>query len=196
MATPLRVGIFGGSFNPPHVAHVLAASYTLLVAPLDRVCVIPVFQHPFAKELAPYEARLRMCQLAFEGVPRCEVSDVERQLGGESRTLRTLEHLQEVRPDWSMRLIIGSDVVADLPKWHQFDRIAAIAQPFVLQRRGSGKSDDAAKADKSVLPEVSSTEIRELLARGDLDPLSMLVPRSVLDFVREQRLYGWAETAR
>jgi nicotinate-nucleotide adenylyltransferase len=181
----LRVGIFGGSFNPPHVAHVLAASYTLLVAPIDRVCVIPVFQHPFAKELAPYAARLRMCELAFEGVARVDVSDVERRLGGESRTLRTLEHLREAEPSWSMRLIIGSDVVADLPKWHQFDRIAEIAPPFVLERRGVGNAETA------VLPEVSSTEIRELARRGDIEQLSMLLPRAVLDFVREQRLYGW-----
>jgi nicotinate-nucleotide adenylyltransferase len=186
----LRVGIFGGSFNPPHVAHVLAASYTLLVAPIDHVCVIPVFQHPFAKELAPYDARLRMCELAFAGDARVEVSDVERQLGGESRTLRTLEHLQETRPDWSMRLIIGSDVVADLPKWHQFDRIAAIAPPFVLERRG--KSDKPGKTDKSVLPEVSSTEIRELVRRGEMDELSMLLPRAVLELVRQNQLYGCA----
>jgi nicotinate-nucleotide adenylyltransferase len=185
----LRVGIFGGSFNPPHVAHVLAASYALLVAPIDRVCVIPVFQHPFAKELAPYEARLRMCELAFEGVARVEVSDVERRLGGESRTLRTLEHLQEAEPSWSMRLIIGSDVVADLPKWHQFDRIAAIAPPFVLERRGVGKTN------KSVLPEVSSTEIRELVRRGEMDELSMLLPRTVLELIRQNRLYGCAPSA-
>lgn len=183
-----RVGIFGGSFNPPHVAHVLAASYALLVAPIDSICVIPVFQHPFAKELAPYEARLRMCELAFEGVLHVEVSDVERRLGGESRTLRTLEHLQQVEPSWSMRLIIGSDVVADLPKWHQFDRIAAIAPPFVLERRGVGR------VDKSVLPEVSSTEVRELARKGQLDELSMLLPRRVLELVREQQLYGCAST--
>ncbi len=185
----LRVGIFGGSFNPPHVGHVLAASYALLVAPIDRVCVIPVYQHPFAKELAPYDSRLRMCELAFEGAPRVEVSDVERRLGGESRTLRTLEHLQEVEPSWSMRLIIGSDVVADLPKWHQFDRVAAIAPPFVLERRGVGKTE------KSLLPEVSSTEIRELARRGQQDELSMLLPRAVLDLVRDEKLYGWPSGA-
>ena len=180
----LRVGVFGGSFNPPHVAHVLAASYTLLIAPIDLVCVIPVFQHPFAKELAPYDARLRMCELAFEGVARVEVSDVERRLGGESRTLRTLEHLQEIEPDWSMRLIIGSDVVADLPKWHRFDRIAEIAPPFVLERRGVGTTG------KSVLPEVSSSEIRELARRGEIGELSLLLPRGVLEHVRQNRLYG------
>ena len=184
MGETLRVGIFGGSFNPPHVAHVLAASYTLLVAPVDCICVIPVFQHPFAKELAPFEARLRMCELAFEGVARVRVSDVERTLGGESRTLRTLEHLRETEPDWSMRLIIGSDVVADLPKWHQFERIASIAPPFVLARRGVGESA------KSVLPEVSSTEIRALAARGDIADLSLLLPQRVLTFMREQGLYG------
>jgi nicotinate-nucleotide adenylyltransferase len=189
MGSPRRVGIFGGSFNPPHVAHVLAASYTLLVAPIDELCVIPVFQHPFAKELVPYEARLRMCELAFEAVAHVSVSDVERELGGESRTLRTLEHLQRAHPDWSMRLVIGSDVVADLPKWHHFDRIAEIAPPFVLERRGVGPGD------KSVLPQVSSSEIRDLAKAGEMEQLTMLLPQRVLELVRAQGLYGAGDRA-
>jgi len=185
-----RVGIFGGSFNPPHVAHVLAAAYTLLVAPIDELWVIPVYQHPFSKELAPFEKRLAMCQLAFAGLPGVHVSDVERELGGESRTLRTLEHLQGAHPRWAMRLVIGSDVVADLPKWHQFDRIALLAPPFVLERHGS-----ANRPDRALLPAVSSTEIRDLFRAGRVDELALLMPQTVLDFARSEGLYAAAFAA-
>ncbi len=181
----LRVGVFGGSFNPPHVAHVLAAQYALLVAPIDRVLVVPVFQHPFAKELASFEQRLTMCRLAFADLERVEVSDLERRLGGESKTLRTLEHLAAAQPDWQLRLLIGADVVADLPKWHRFDRIAELAPPFVFARRGSRDNPGPA-----VLPEVSSTEVRELFAQKDAAGLRALVPRAVLAFAERERLYG------
>ena len=83
MTQQQRVGVFGGSFNPPHVGHVLAAAYLLSMAAVDRVLVIPVFRHPFAKTLASFEDRLAMCQLAMTWLPQVEVSDIERQLGGE-----------------------------------------------------------------------------------------------------------------
>src|SRR6478735_3989939 len=91
--TPRRVAIFGGSFNPPHVAHVLAVVYALSTAPIDEVLVVPVFHHPFSKELASFDERLAMCELALGWIPRVVVSSVERDLGGSSLTLRTVEHL-------------------------------------------------------------------------------------------------------
>jgi len=189
-----RVAIFGGSFNPPHVAHVLAVAYALSAAPVDEVLVVPVFQHPFSKELAPFEDRLAMCRLAVGWLPRVEVSDVERELGGESRTLRTLEHLAAVNPGWAMRLLVGADVVADLPKWHRFDRVAAIAPPIVLGRGGyasiaSGGAHPIEIAEVT-LPQVSSTEVRDALAAGDLDAVRWRLPRAVVEYMVERGLYG------
>src|SRR5438132_412880 len=82
-----RVAVFGGSFNPPHVSHVLAVVYALSVAPIDAVLIVPVFQHPFSKELASFDDRLAMCQAAMGWIPRTAISAVERELGGESLTL-------------------------------------------------------------------------------------------------------------
>jgi nicotinate-nucleotide adenylyltransferase len=180
-----RVGVFGGSFNPPHVAHVLAAAYALLVAPIDRVLVVPVYRHPFSKELASYEDRLAMCNLAFSPLPDVGVSTIERELGGESLTLRTLERLASEHPRWKMRLILGSDVVPDLPKWHRFDRIAEIAEPFVIERRGAGDH-----TERALLPEVSSTEIRASFAKGDFAYLASLLPSAVLSYARDRGLYA------
>lgn len=185
MSARTTVGVFGGSFNPPHVAHVLAVQYALLVAPIDRVFVVPVYRHPFSKELESFEDRLAMCQAAFDGLPRVTVSTVERELGGESKTLRTIEHLAGAHADWSFRIILGSDVVPDLPKWHRFDRIAEIAPPFVIERRGA-----TAPADRALLPELSSSEVRELFSRSAFHELAALVPRDVLRYARERGLYG------
>lgn len=182
----LRVAFFGGSFNPPHVSHVLAAVYALSTAPIDEVLVAPVYLHPFAKELADFDERVAMCQLAMGWIPRVRVTPVERELGGESRTLRTLEHLKVAHPDWSMRLMIGADVLADVPKWHRFDRIAELAPPLVLGRVGARTEG----APEPVLPSISSTEVREALAAGNLDAVSALVPASVLRHVLERGLYG------
>ena len=88
------VGIFGGSFNPPHLAHVLAVAVVLSRFEVARILVVPTYRHPFAKALAPYEDRVKMCELAMGFLPRVEVSRVEEELGGESRTLRTLQHLR------------------------------------------------------------------------------------------------------
>lgn len=174
-----RIAFFGGSFNPPHIAHVLAVVYALSVEAIDEVLVVPVFRHPFAKELADFDARLEMCRLAVGWIPGARVSDVERELGGESRTLRTLEHLAAQHPDWKMRLLVGADVLADLPKWHRFDRIAEIAPPIVLGRAGI----HAASAPEAVLPRISSTEIREAIAAGDIEAVRPRVPSVVIDYV-------------
>ncbi|MFO0553402.1 MAG: nicotinate-nicotinamide nucleotide adenylyltransferase [Polyangiaceae bacterium] len=179
-----RVGIFGGSFNPPHVGHVLAAAYALLVCPIDRILIVPVYQHPFAKALTPFEHRLAMCERAFADLPRASVSVVERELGGESLTLRTLERLASDHPSWRMRLLVGSDVVGEVHKWHRFDRISEIAPPFIIARRGT------TGGDRSILPEVSSTEVRALLAANDQAALEQLVPSSVIAYAREHRLFG------
>ena len=183
-STP-TVALFGGSFNPPHVSHVLAAVYALSVPAVDRVLVVPVYQHPFAKELAPFEDRLEMCRLALGWVPGVEVSAVERELGGESLTLRTVEHLVVAHPDWRLRLLVGADVLADLPKWHRWDRISELAPPIVLGRAGV----DDARAPEPFLPEVSSTEVRRALAAGDPDSVRMRVPAVVIRYATERGLY-------
>ncbi len=177
--------MFGGSFNPPHVAHLLAVTYALATAPIDEVLVVPVYQHPFAKELAPFDDRFEMCRLAMGWLPRVAISRVEEELGGESRTLRTLEHLARQHPDWSMRLLVGSDVLADASKWHRFDRIVEIAPPLVLGRVGSPDP----RASLPVLPALSSTEVRDALAASDDVALRPRVPAAVLDYIAARRLY-------
>ena len=180
-----RVAIYGGSFNPPHVGHVLAVAYVLATADVDEIVVVPTFQHPFAKELASFDDRFALCKAAFGFLPRTSVSAVERELGGESRTLRTLEHLAAVNASWEMRLMVGADILGDAPKWHGFERVRAIAPLLVLGRAGVPRAD----APEPLLPAVSSTSIRALLAAGRPDDVRTLVPRAVLAEIARRGLY-------
>jgi nicotinate-nucleotide adenylyltransferase len=199
-ASVTRVAIFGGSFNPPHVGHVLAVVYALSTAPIDEVLVVPVYQHPFAKDLAPFADRLELCRLALGWLPRVTISTVEEELGGESRTLRTVEHLRAAHPECTLRLLVGADVLGDLPKWHRWDRIAELAPPLVLVRNGlqplAGQpgvtwvGEHGGAPPEPVLPRVSSTEIREALAAGNVDAVRGLVPAAVLDYIMARGLFG------
>jgi nicotinate-nucleotide adenylyltransferase len=180
------VCVFGGSFNPPHIAHVLALSIVLARFDVARILVVPTFQHPFAKSLAPFDDRVRMCELAMGWLPRVEVSRVEEELGGESRTLRTIEHLRARHPDEPLRFLMGADLVLESSKWYAWDKIAALAPPIVLGR--VGVSYDG--APPPVLPAVSSTDVRQAIAAGRWSEIEPLVPKDVLAYVRARGLYG------
>ena len=186
-AVPI-VGVFGGSFNPPHLSHVLAHAVVLARFDVERLLVVQTFQHPFAKSLAPYEDRVKMCELAMGWLPRVEVSRVEEELGGESRTLRTLEHLETRYPSKRLRFIMGADIMVESSKWYAFDRISALAPPIVLGRVGV----DYPGAPPPVLPAISSTEVRAKLADDDADlgPVAELVPKAVIEYARARRLYS------
>jgi nicotinate-nucleotide adenylyltransferase len=182
----MKVAVFGGSFNPPHVAHVLACALVLSMEDVDRLLVVPAYKHPFAKPLAPFGDRVVMCELAMAWMPRVQVSRVEEELGGESRTLRTLEHLANAHKQWNLRLVIGADVLVDAPRWFGFEAIEKLAPPIVLGRAGL----DAPSAGPALLPDVSSTQVRAAIGRGAWDEAARFVPRSVLAHVRARGLYG------
>ena len=180
------VGVFGGSFNPPHLAHVLALAVVLARFEVERILVVPTYQHPFAKALAPYEDRVKMCELAMAVLPRVEVSRIEEALGGESRTLRTIERLRADHPGKPLRFVMGADLVVESAKWYAFDRVAALAPPIVLGRVGVVYDG----APPPILPAISSTDVRARIAAGRWEELAELVPRAVLAYARERGLYA------
>lgn len=179
------LALFGGSFNPPHIGHVLAVTYVLATQPVDGALVVPVFEHAFGKELAPFADRMALAEAAMAWLPRVEVSDVEKRFGGESRTLFTLRELQRQRPGDSFRLVIGSDVLPDLPKWHRWDLIESMAPPIVLGRAGH----EHPGAPPAMLPEVSSTALRAHARSGTLAEVAHLVPTRVREAIEARGLY-------
>jgi nicotinate-nucleotide adenylyltransferase len=184
----VKVALLGGSFNPPHVGHLLAAHYVRATQGVDEVWLMPAYQHPFGKALESFEHRVRMCEAMCRDTSGwMKTSQVEREVaerGGSGRTVETLTYLVERHPEVAFSLIIGSDILRDLPNWKSFDRIQQMVRVLVLYRAGY-------PAQGTVGPpvaEVSSTQIREMMARGE--PPVELVPSAVLDYARQARLYG------
>jgi nicotinate-nucleotide adenylyltransferase len=184
VAAGREIALLGGSFNPPHVAHVMAAYWVLETQGVAEVWLLPSYRHPFGKALAPWDDRVRMCELAARAVRGLHVCTAEAELADDplvGKTARTLEHLVAKHPDVRFALAVGSDVLADLPKWYRWDRVRELARIVVVGRQGHGGTDAPA------LPAVSSTEIRARISRGE--DVSTLVPRRVLEYVRERGLY-------
>jgi nicotinate-nucleotide adenylyltransferase len=180
-----EIALLGGSFNPPHVGHLMATLYVRATLGCDEVWLVPAFNHPFGKPLAPFDDRVAMCEaMATDVGPWLKVSRAESEVGGEGRTVELLEWLLPRHPGVTFRWIIGSDILADLPKWKAWDRIQALVRITVLHRAGYPAPD----ALGPPMAEVSSTEIRRLLEAGQVP--TALVPRKALDVARERRLYG------
>ena len=180
-----RVAILGGSFNPPHVAHLMAAYWTLATQDVREVWLLPSFRHPFGKELAPFDDRVRMCELAARGVRGVAVCTAERELAGDphvGKTARTLEHLVAKHPDTEFALVVGADILPDTPKWWRWDLVNELARVIVVGREGFPPVPGA-----PTFPAISSTEIRARIARGA--DVSGLGPRKVRQYVEEQGLY-------
>jgi nicotinate-nucleotide adenylyltransferase len=191
----MRVAVFGGSFNPPHVGHQLAALWVLETADVDELWFVPTFVHPFEKALAPFEDRRRMCERAAAALgPRVRISDIEARLGGPSRTLRTIETLKDANPGVDFALVIGADLVDELATWHGAEELRRLV-PFIVVGR-MGRAVPPPSAPDSVapiaIPDVSSTAIRAALAQGR--SVSAWVPRAVLAYIFERGLYGASET--
>jgi nicotinate-nucleotide adenylyltransferase len=186
---PREIALLGGSFNPPHVAHLMAAYWALATQGVSEVWLLPAYRHPFGKALAPFEHRVRMCELAVAELDaaRVRVCADEADLADDplsGRTVRTLEHLAAKYPGTRFALVVGTDVLGETPKWYRWDRVRELAEIVVVGRQGYAGAADGAP----LLPPISSTEVRERLERGE--PVGDLVPRAVLRYVAEHRLYG------
>lgn len=177
------VAVYGGSFDPPHVAHVLVVAWVLTATEADRVLVVPAYQHPLGKEArTAYEHRVHMCELAVADLARVEVSRIEEQLGGDSRTLRTLEALGEQMPEARFRFVMGADLLDEVSEWHRFDLIEALAPPLIVGRAGYPGPEGTV-----ALPGVSSTDLRERLHSGQ--GTEGLLHRDVATYIHEHGLY-------
>jgi nicotinate-nucleotide adenylyltransferase len=182
-----HVALYGGSFDPPHLGHVLSVAWALSATDVDQVWIIPTWKHALEKEhQASFEERFAMCELAFAPLHHVEVLSIEQRLGGVSRTLRTIEALESTHPDASFRLLIGADVLPGTDRWHRWDEVVRAAPPLVIGRQGYPLPEGCPIS----IPDVNSTDIRARLSNaGDV---SGVVPTSVIAHIREQGLYQGA----
>ena len=194
--SPVRLGVFGGTFDPVHVGHLAIAHAALESVPLDRVLFVIARRSPL-KERGPIASeadRLRMLELAVAGEPRFAVSRVELDRDGPSYTVDTLEFLagSDGRPSGGpddLFLILGSDAIADLPRWKDPDRIARLATLVVADRPGAPERIGDAPVVRFDAPriDISSRELRARAARGR--SLRYLVPDPVWKHIKARGLY-------
>jgi nicotinate-nucleotide adenylyltransferase len=187
-----RIALYGGSFNPPHVAHQMAVLYVMETQPVDQVWIVPTYVHPFAdKVLATFEHRVAMCKLMAEPLgERVLVSKLEEELAQRpgfrvSRTLDLVDYL--VDAGLEVRLVVGSDIMTESSKWHRWHDIVAKAPPIILGRPGYD-APVGGHVTGVQLPAISSTQIRRMHATGDRQ-VTNLVPRTVYDYIVQHRLY-------
>lgn len=177
------VSLFGGSFNPPHVVHGMVCLY-LLHTGADEVWLIPTWRHAFAKELAPFEDRMAMArQLVAPLGARARVLDIEAHRDGPSYTVDTVRQLRAAHPDLDFEWVVGSDILDEIHRWKEADLLRTLVRFRVVFRGGHRPGMEG-----PVFPEVSSTEIREALRRGEGH--RGLLPWAVWEHIHTRGLYG------
>jgi nicotinate-nucleotide adenylyltransferase len=191
----VRIGVFGGTFDPPHVGHLLVANDAREALELDRLIFVPAGAQPFKVDTPPVataQDRLEMVRLAVADDANYAVDDAEINRKGLSFTVDTLEHLSERNPAARLYLLMGEDVLAGFEKWRSPARIRQLATLVVVSRGGLAGSvaDPATSAVLRVSTrrvDVSSTEIRERRRAGK--SIKGFVPESVERFIDVRGLY-------
>lgn len=195
----MRLIVFGGSFNPVHVGHLILAEEAIEELGADACVLVPAFKAPHKERAcgASDRDRLDMLRAAVEGESRFLVDDCEIARGGVSYTVSTLEQLiQRYRPDGKPVLLIGDDLAPGFASWREPDRIAAMADIALARRTGEGPVDfpwPHVRLGNSLV-EISSSRIRERLASGSSCKQSL--PPGVFSLIRERGLYGYRGSPR
>lgn len=188
-----RIGLFGGSFDPVHLGHLLVAQAAREELGLDRLFFVLAAQSPFKPESrpAPAAARLQWLRLALAGQCHCEIDDQEIRRGGISYAIDTLRDYGRRFPQAAFFYLIGADNVAKLPLWREANALAQLAEFVVIPRPGGGDPPFPAPFRGRKLTgfpmAVSSSQIRERVKAGL--PIDPLVPTAVAGAIRDHRLY-------
>ena len=198
----MRIGIYGGTFAPPHAGHVAAAQAFMTQMKLDILYVIPAGIPPH-KQVASNDDprhRIRMCELAFGGMEGVIVSDCEIRRGGKSYTVDTLREF--AAPEHRLFLLCGTDMMLTLDTWYQAEEIFRLCYPIYIRREDDRSLDKkliakigeyqekfGAIVRRVVMPPVvlSSTEVRRAVAEGQ--PIDHMVAPAVAEYIRQNGLY-------
>ncbi len=200
----MRLGLFGGSFDPVHYGHLLLAECCREEQRLDRVLFLPaaVPPHKQDQELTPAQTRIDMLELAIAGHEQFAVSRYEVERGGISYTVDTLRHFQQEDPHGELFFLLGADMLRDLPHWREAAQVCELAMPIVVRRPGFEEPDfdclvgltspariDRFRQHQVEMPAIglSSTEIRRRVARGL--SIRYRVPRAVEKLIETEGLY-------
>ncbi|MDE5413843.1 nicotinate-nucleotide adenylyltransferase [Alkalihalobacterium chitinilyticum] len=194
-----KIGILGGTFDPPHIGHLLIAQEVLEQCKLDEIWFMPANIPPHKKndEVSSVTDRIEMVTKAIEGVEQFTVSTVELERNGPSYTVDTLKELKMKLPDVEFYFIIGGDMIEQLHTWERIDELFEYVTFVGLQRPGYSQSSKyAEKLQLLTIPQVdiSSSDIRERLKEGR--GIRYFVPEQVRQFIEERQLYGTSASVR
>jgi nicotinate-nucleotide adenylyltransferase len=195
----VKLGLLGGTFNPPHIGHLVCAQQALAQLELDRVLLVPVHEPPHKGiEADPgVEHRVELCRRAAAGSDRLEVSLADADVPGPSYTVDTLRRLHERCPGDDLTFIVGGDMALSLPTWRAPEAVLELAELGVAEREGVRRADIAERLSELGagrvrffdMPrlDVSSSLIRRFVAAGR--PIKYLVPDGVADYIEQAGLY-------
>ncbi|MFC4800870.1 nicotinate-nucleotide adenylyltransferase [Neobacillus sp. GCM10023253] len=187
----VKVGILGGTFDPPHFGHLLIANEVLAALSLDEIWLMPNREPPHKKksESISNNDRLQMLDLAIEGNQAFKIQPIELDREGPSYTLDTMKVLNETYPGHQFHFIIGADMIEYLPKWHKIDELVKLVQFVGVQRPSYSHLTEYPILYVDVpAMEVSSSMIRERFKNGKT--ARYLMPDSIIHYIEENHLYG------
>ncbi|HSG82608.1 MAG TPA: nicotinate-nucleotide adenylyltransferase [Gemmatimonadota bacterium] len=188
----MRLGIFGGTFDPPHVGHLIVADDAAAALRLDRVVFVPAGRHPLkgARVEAPESIRLQMIEAATAGNELFGVDDRELRRQGASFTVDTLTEIAAENPGAELFLLVGSDILAELDQWRRVDEINRLADVTIISRAGvdatAASSGDYRRVEVTHVA-ISSSDVRDRIRTGR--PYRYLVPGPVYKIIEENSLY-------
>lgn len=200
----MRIGIFGGTFNPIHTGHLIVAQEVKEKCSLDKIFFIPAFSPPHkpGKEISNSLHRLAMVSLAIEGRPGFEVSDMEIRRGGSSYSIDTVKDISEQFPNSELFFIIGRDTLGELPTWKEIHKLLEIVSFITVTRSGQKEAEidgfrgffnqrERTKLKEGILSTppigISSTLVREKVRKGL--SITWLVPEKVEMYILKNKLY-------
>jgi nicotinate-nucleotide adenylyltransferase len=197
----LRLGLLGGTFNPPHLGHLVCAQEAWAQLELDRIVFMPVNQPPHkeAEGDPGVDHRVELCRRVVAGDERFSVSRIEADVPGRSYTVDTLRRLHESGPGDELTFIMGGDMAYALPTWHEPEAVLSLATLGVAERQGIRRADiteqlagvggaDRIRFFDMPRLDISSSDIRRRVATGR--PIRYLVPDAVAGYIASEGLYG------
>lgn len=192
---PKRIGVFGGTFDPPHIGHLVAANTVRSNLQLDEVVVVVAnepWQKTDSRDISPASDRLAMVRAAVAGHVGLRASALEIDRGGPTYSIDTLTELRRKDSEAELFLIVGADAAGGLSTWHRASELPNLATLVVVSREGDGQEEHFShwNVERVSIPrlEISSSDLRDRIGRGL--PVDWIVPQPVIEVLTERRLYG------
>ncbi len=191
---PKKIALFGGTFDPVHLGHLIVAEWAWDMLGLDKVFFIPNHIHPFRKRtnITPPEQRLAMLKLALQTYPDFEVSAVELERKGVSYTVDTLEYFHQEYPESELFFLIGADNLQKFDHWKQPERILKLARIVVYNRDDTNRTAIPRRSSRFIYLnspniKISSTQIRERIKQGH--SCKSMLPLNVWQYIEQNSIY-------